>query len=240
MHKLFPVLAMALFVSACAPPRGPQPAPGPARVETPAPARLPQAEAIRNFRFVVRRTEPVAERMCLENTRNVPCDFRIVVDDRPGLPPNAFQTIDRNRRPVIAFTLALIRDVRNADELAFVMGHEAAHHILGHIPRQQKTAIQGAVLGGLLGVLVGVDESGLRTAQEIGATLAVRRYSKDLELEADQLGTIIAARAGFNPVRGAEYFNRIPDPGDRFLGTHPPNAARIAVVRRTAARLGIR
>ncbi len=236
MRKLF--LVLALFVSACAAPPGPQPAPRPPRVERPA-AKLPPAEAIRNFRYVVRRMEPVAERICIENTRNIPCDFRIVVDDRPGLPPNAFQTIDRNGRPVIAFTRALIGDVRNPDELAFVMGHEAAHHILGHIPRQQRSAIKGAVLGGLIGVLVGVDESGLRTAEELGATIAVRSYSKDLELEADQLGTIIAARAGFNPVRGAEYFNRIPDPGDRFLGTHPPNAKRIAVVRQTAARLGI-
>ncbi len=236
MRRLF--LILALFVSACAAPPGPQPAPRPPQVEVPA-ARLPRAEAIRNFRLVVQRMEPVAERICIENTRNIPCDFRIAVDDRPGLPPNAFQTLDRTGRPVIAFTRALIEDVRNPDELAFVMGHEAAHHILGHIPRQQQTAIQGAVLGGLLGVLVGVDEGGLRTAQQIGATIAVRSYSKELEIEADQLGTIITARAGFNPVRGAEYFNRIPDPGDRFLGTHPPNARRIAVVRRTAAGLGI-
>ena len=27
----------------------------------------------------------------------------------------------------------------------------------------------------------------------------------------------------------------IPDPGEKFLGSHPPNAARIAIVRRTAA-----
>jgi Zn-dependent protease with chaperone function len=38
-------------------------------------------------------------------------------------------------------------------------------------------------------------------------------------------------------VRGAEYFNRVPDPGNRFLGTHPPNADRIRVVRQTAAGL---
>jgi len=56
-------------------------------------------------------------------------------------------------------------------------------------------------------------------------------------LEADRLGTVITARAGFNPVRGAEFFNRIPDPGNRFLGTHPPNAARMEIVRRTAAGL---
>jgi hypothetical protein len=29
----------------------------------------------------------------------------------------------------------------------------------------------------------------------------------------------------------------LPDPGDRFLGTHPPNAERKALVRQTVARL---
>ncbi|HAB36898.1 MAG TPA: peptidase M48, partial [Rhodobacteraceae bacterium] len=33
------------------------------------------------------------------------------------------------------------------------------------------------------------------------------------------------------------FFNRIPDPGNRFLGTHPPNSQRIATVERTAAGL---
>jgi len=75
------------------------------------------------------------------------------------------------------------------------------------------------------------------TAQEIGAAVGARTYSKDFELEADRLGTIIAARAGYNPVRGAEFFNRVPDPGDQFLGTHPPNAERVRIVQQTAARL---
>ncbi len=238
LHVIWFVLVLAL-AGCVVPETAPAPAPGrlpPAEQPGVAP-KLDRHSAVRNFAAVVRRMEPVAERICIENTRNVPCDFQIVLDNRPGLPPNAFQTLDRRGRPVIGFTRALIRDVRNRDELAFVMGHEAAHHILGHIPRQQQTAVRGAVLGGLLGVLAGVDETGLRTAQQIGATLAVRRYSKELELEADRLGTIITARGGFDPVRGAAYFRRIPDPGDRFLGTHPPNAARIEVVRRTAARL---
>ena len=54
---------------------------------------------------------------------------------------------------------------------------------------------------------------------------------------ADKLGTIITHKAGYNPVRGAEFFTRIADPGNRFLGTHPPNAARIDTVRQTAATL---
>ena len=71
----------------------------------------------------------------------------------------------------------------------------------------------------------------------MGAVVGVRTYSKDFELEADRLGTIITARAGYDPVLGSAFFNRIPDPGDRFLGTHPANADRVRIVRETAAGL---
>ena len=191
----------------------------------------------RNFTEVVRTVEPVAERECRARTSRTNCDFKIVVDSRPDQPPNAFQTLDKSGRPIIAFTLALIADARNADELAFVMSHEAAHHIAGHIARSQQNAVAGAVIAGSLAVLLGGDAAVVETAQRRGAQVGARSYSKDFELEADALGTVIAARSGYNPVRGAEFFNRIPDPGDRFLGTHPPNAQRIATVRRTAAGL---
>ncbi|MEL7094470.1 MAG: M48 family metalloprotease, partial [Pseudomonadota bacterium] len=79
--------------------------------------------------------------------------------------------------------------------------------------------------------------SAVQSAANVGATVGARTYSKDFELEADATGTVIAKQAGYNPVRGAEYFNRIPDPGDVFLGTHPPNAQRVAIVKKTAAGL---
>lgn len=198
---------------------------------------LSSSQAARSFVRVVRMVEPVAERECRARTRNVNCDFNIVVDDRPGQPANAFQTLDRQGRPIVAFTIALIEDARNADELAFVLGHEAAHHIAGHIDRQQQNAVAGAVIFAGLATLSGGNADAVRRAQEVGAQVGARSYSKDFELEADALGTIITARAGYNPVKGAEFFNRIPDPGDKFLGTHPPNAQRIEIVRRTAAGL---
>ena len=191
----------------------------------------------RNFVRVVSTLEPVAERECRARTQNVNCDFNIVVDDRPGQPANAYQTVDRQGRPIIAFTLALIADAHNEDELAFVMGHEAAHHIAGHIGRQQQNAVAGAVIFAGLATLSGGDASAVESAQRLGAQVGARSYSKDFELEADALGTVITKRAGYNPIRGAEFFTRIPDPGDKFLGTHPPNAARIKTVRRTAAGL---
>ena len=63
------------------------------------------------------------------------------------------------------------------------------------------------------------------------------QFTREFELEADALGTRIAAAAGYDPIRGAQYFNVVPDPGNPFLSTHPPNAQRINTVRRVAAGL---
>lgn len=211
--------------------------PAPQGTAAPVPARLDTSVAAQNFASVVARVEPVAEQECRARTRGVNCDFQIVVDDRANQPPNAFQTLDKSGRPIIAFNTALINEARNTDELAFILGHEASHHIEQHIPKQQQTAAAGAALFGVLATLGGVDGRGVKVAQDVGATVGARSFSKDMELEADALGTLIAHNAGYDPRRGAEFFYRIPDPGDRFLGTHPPNDRRRQVVAEVAAGL---
>jgi Zn-dependent protease with chaperone function len=235
MVKFFVLMASVALVAACEPMVATSPISQPASQSQQ--VRVSQTQAERSFLSVVRTVEPVAERECRNRTSGINCDFNIVVDDRPDQPANAYQTEDRAGRPVIAFTLALIADARNEDELAFVLGHEAAHHIAGHIARQQQNAVAGAVIFAGLASLSGGDASAVETAQRLGAQVGARTYSKDFELEADALGTVITLRAGYNPLRGAEFFTRIPDPGDKFLGTHPPNASRLDVVRKTAAGL---
>ncbi|MEM7641376.1 MAG: M48 family metallopeptidase [Pseudomonadota bacterium] len=230
-------LFSALMVASCvtvAPAPAPQPAPVAAG---PQPARVSGSTAVQNFRNAVARVEPAAESMCRTRNPNINCDFLIRVDPNPNAPPNAFQSLDRNGRPLLTFTQALIADARNVDEIAFVIGHEGAHHIQQHIARQQQSALAGALVGGLVATVAGADANTVNQISRAGAQVGARSYSREHELEADALGTVITARAGFNPVRGAAFFTRIPDPGDRFLGTHPPNAERIATVRRVAAGL---
>lgn len=212
------------------------PAPPALPEATVAPAQPAQAAA-ESFITVVSRVEPVAESYCRTRGEVRNCDFRIVVDDRPGQPPNAFQTLDRMGRPVIGFTLALIADARSPDELAFVLGHEAAHHIAGHIPKRKDQALSGALVAGVLAQASGLSPDEVRAAQNMGAEVAARSYSKEFELEADALGAEIALVAGYDPVLGAGFFDRLPDPGDRFLGSHPPNAQRKAQVVATVRRL---
>jgi predicted Zn-dependent protease len=133
-------------------------------------------------------------------------------------------------------TVALLGAVRSPDELAFVMAHEASHHIAGHLGRQAAVAQQGAaVFARIAGGAEGATPESVREAGQIGALLGARSYSKELELEADALGARVAALAGYDPVAGSQFFLRLPDPGNRFLGTHPSNAERIAAVARAMA-----
>lgn len=235
---LMAIALAALTLSACVSDNDqPQPYDEPA---APLPAGGPPLtaeEAARNFSAVVTRMEPLVEAECRARQATPNCDFDILVDTTPGAPANAYQTLDRTGRPVLAFTLALISDARNQNELAFVMGHEASHHILNHIPREQQTAMLGSALSGVLAATLGGDQQAIQTAQKLGSTVGARSYSKDFELEADQLGATLAYDAGYDPMIGVAFFSRLPDPGDQFLGTHPPNAQRIALVRRTVEQL---
>ncbi|QUS35198.1 M48 family metallopeptidase [Falsirhodobacter algicola] len=229
------IALLILMAAGCAPlpdtagtpmPALPMPAAGPA---------LSPAAARAAFNTARARVEPVAESLCRQRTQGVNCDFQISIDDSQGNVANAYQSRDASGRPVIRFTTALVNDARNTDELAFVLGHEAAHHILGHIDRQTQTATAGALLGGIVASLGGFDPD---TLTDVGAGLGGRVYSKSHELEADRLGTRIAIAAGYDPVKGIGFFQRLPDPGDRFLGTHPANGDRIAAVRAEAAQGG--
>lgn len=243
MKRLLLVLGMVSLAGCVSTtePQDPQPAPRTTQKTTPQPAKslVASKSQVNQFQTVVRRMEPVAEQICRQRTqtRPVDCDFKIVLDTRRNQPPNAYQSQDASGRPVLTFTQALVADVRNQDELAFVVGHEAAHHIQHHLSRKQGGAIAGAVLGAGIAAVLGGGGAAVDMASNVGANVGARSNSKNYELEADALGTVITKRAGYNPVRGAEYFNRIPDPGDRFLGSHPPNAKRIETVRAVNAKL---
>lgn len=235
LRKFIPLAAVVVVLASCDVETSSAPASKPQTTAAPLPkvARTGSPQGVADFRAVVRRVEPVAERYCRQMRRNANCDFEILLDTRAGLPPNAYQFYDRNGRPRLAFTPALLKQMKNRDEVAFALAHEAAHHIRAHISQTQRTAQTGALIGMVVGSLAGLDSTGVEAATNIGGTVGARRYSKNFELQADSLGAKIAKSAGYNPLRGVLYFQDAADPGDRFLGTHPPNADRIRVVRQS-------
>jgi predicted Zn-dependent protease len=205
-----------------------------------------------DFRRARARTEPVAEAFCRSHVapdRRQSCNVDIVIDDRDSDQPNAYQTYV-DGRPVIAFNRAFINDVRNEDEVAFVIGHEMGHHMANHLAKRQSQAVAGALivgaLAGIAGNAIDPDMSDAAMRQAVGAGMAVgalggsRAYSQSYELEADTIGVYIALAAGYDPERGARVFARgqaaqNADGSLNFLATHPPSARRLAQVSATAA-----
>lgn len=200
-----------------------------------------------DFRRVALRIEPVAEAFCREESgRSAPrsCDFGLMLVDEPRMGPNAFQTRARDGRPVVVMTRQLLAQMSDEDEIAFVLSHEAAHHIADHIPKQaQQQALGALILGGLAAAAGGAtgqpaSDASIRQAMDMGASFGARAYSQTYELEADTLGAFIAARAGYDPERGARIFSTpvLAGRGD-ILSTHPGSPQRLATVDRAVAEI---
>ena len=240
---------LCLFLAGCGasyevPVAGPGPA-GPAPV---VPAGPPRTAA--DFARVAARVEPAGEGLCREENPQAPgrwCDYRIALDADPRMPPNAFQTEGEDGRPVVVLGASLLAEMRSDDEIAFVLSHEMSHHIAGHIPKQAQQQVLGAlILGGLVAAAGNpsggpASDQAIRQAMDIGATIGGRSYSQSYELEADTLGAYVAARAGYDPERGAAIFERptlANAGGPPLLASHPGSAQRQAAVAEVAA--GIR
>ncbi len=118
----------------------------------------------------------------------------------------------------------------NPDEMAFILGHEMAHIVQGHVmDRLLADSMIRAALGRLTlgGGLLGKPIIGL------AATLVNQGYSRDQELEADRVGNQLARQAGFDPTAAARLFARLRTlGGDRsplsgYFSAHPSLDIRI-------------
>ncbi len=213
---------------------------------TPAPQRSGgKARAPADFRRVAARVEPVAEKFCREERGGAgqSCDFAISLETDPRMPPNAFQTLNEQGRPIIVVSAALLDQMTSDDEIAFVLSHEASHQIAQHISKQQQQSILGAMVMGGLVVAAGsygggASDEAIKQAMDLGAMAGGRAYSQTYELEADTLGAFIAARSGYDPERGAMLFTSPAlAGGGALLSTHPASAQRVATVAQVAAEI---
>lgn len=209
-----------------------------------APAADRSAAAARaSFDRSVSRIGPVAQQYCRQANPGFPvagCDFRFAISTDPKLGENAFQSIDRGGRPNITFTLALLQDLQNDDEVAFILGHETGHQIARHLYQTSANQQVGALLlAGLLASTGQASDASIQQAADLGAYLGNRAYSKNYELEADTLAVRITSAAGYNPVKGAQPFTRGETGSSALFSTHPPSAQRYQNVLREAQRQGL-
>ncbi len=136
----------------------------------------------------------------------------------------------------------LFRYAANEDELAVVVAHEVAHALKSHgikgAQRQQKAGLIGALLQVGMGV-AGVNQNTAQTVTQVyrqGATLGyLRPHSREQELEADSIGLMLMAKAGYDPRAALSFWNKFGRSGQRipeYLSTHPNPGHRIANLKR--------
>jgi Zn-dependent protease with chaperone function len=131
----------------------------------------------------------------------------------------------------IAFFYGILSELQlDDDEVAVVMGHEAAHALLEHAREQMgKTTVTTGALR-LGAALLGFGQVGDLAAQ-MGAQLLSLKFSRDDESEADRLGLIMAAKAGYDPRKGVSLWQKMMSgAGGRqpeLLSTHPAGPTRI-------------
>jgi len=126
----------------------------------------------------------------------------------------------------------------NEAGVGVVMGHEVAHAVFNHGGQrmaQQLTAQLGiTVLGVAIERLLEPDETILgitMTVFGVGAQVGLLHYSKEHEYEADRMGLIYAAKAGYEPREAVRFWERMSalggSSGPDFLSTHPSHDNRI-------------
>ena len=123
-----------------------------------------------------------------------------------------------------------------ADEVAFILGHEMAHVIRGHAMNRiiSNTAISTAArVTPVRGVLSG-------WLQKVGVQFLESAYSQDLESEADKLGVRLAAAAKYDPQAATKLLARLAKltaaPQKFHLGqyfaSHPAYKTRIKTINK--------
>lgn len=125
--------------------------------------------------------------------------------------------------------------------LAVVMGHEIGHAIARHSAERlsQQLALQtgGAVVGAATGNQSSTTQAAINTLYGVGGQLALLKYSRAQESEADRLGLTFMAMAGYNPNEAVAFWQRMAAQSKggaqpEFLSTHPSDATRIANIQR--------
>ena len=144
----------------------------------------------------------------------------------------------------IGINSGLIQNAESESELAGVMAHEIAHVTQRHLARrieQQQQLSMPTMLAALASILVMTQsaEAGMAalTGLQAGATQVMINHTRTNESEADRIGIITLANAGFDPLGMTRFFEKLLQlsrySGTRlaFLSTHPLSQNRITESR---------
>ena len=131
----------------------------------------------------------------------------------------------------------LLPYTQNETALAIVLGHEIAHAVAKHsqeqLSKQQNQQVGAQILGGVLNA-AGVGSNVSDIAQigfGLGSKFSNLHYSRSNESEADHMGLIFAAMAGYDPKEAVTFWQRMSASTQssmpEFLSDHPSDAKRV-------------
>ena len=190
-------------------------------------------------------------------TRYVNAIVQRLAAQAPG-PEFPYQVKIVNSREINAFALpggylyvnrGLINAVRSEGELAGVLAHEIAHVAERHGTEQATKAYGAQAALPILGQILGGRDRRMGLPEQIVGTLGVNaafmKFSRNAEHEADRVGAEIMARAGYDPMAMASFFDVLqaqrrsnPNAVAQFFSSHPQPADRSNRIRQHASQLG--
>jgi predicted Zn-dependent protease len=128
---------------------------------------------------------------------------------------------------------------RNDAGLATVLGHEVSHataeHVAERLERQHLTEIAAAIIAGGVAVTPG-QYIRVRALLGVGAQAASLPFSRSQESEADHIGLVYMARAGYDPHQALAFWKRMlraskgKEPPE-FASDHPSDKHRVERIR---------
>ena len=184
-------------------------------------ARSPDPALIRRVNTVGARIAAVAD------DPGYDWEFEVIEDDTP----NAFALPGGK----VGVHTGLFKVVENDAQLAAVLGHEVAHAIARH--SAERISQRMLIAGGLTAVGIAVDDPKLTALLAGAATLAIiLPFSRSQEAEADEIGLLYMARAGYDPREAITLWQNFARYGGarppEFLSTHPDPGNRIERLKR--------
>jgi predicted Zn-dependent protease len=135
----------------------------------------------------------------------------------------------------VAFYTGILPFTRDETGIAVIMGHELAHAVANHSGERMSQEILMELGVGSIDLAMGQDPT---LTQEIlllsiglASNLKILSFSRKHELEADRMGLIFMALAGYDPREAPAFWERMAEDseeeGFEFLSTHPGPSRRI-------------
>lgn len=139
----------------------------------------------------------------------------------------------------IVFYSGIFQYTKDDDGIATVMGHEIAHAIARHGNERMSQALLIELGAATLSEAMASQPARTRelAGQAFGLTSnfgVVLPFNRSRESEADRIGLTLMAKAGYDPRKAIEFWERFSQAGAKvpeFMSTHPSGATRIADIQ---------